>query len=129
MMNKAWFVGWTLFLACALCRADETPWHTVILTASEQGWFETRGMATIDDDLKKIVVKDEAGKTKEIYTGQLKGAVWTGSRAVQHSDNISEPLQGKLSKRRIGSREYQTLILSNNWVSANFIRVLKLSQP
>jgi hypothetical protein len=119
------FLAAALTILTPLANAESEPWKAVILTASEEGWFENRGTATASDDLKKIIVKNEAGRTLETYTGSVKGDKWTGTRSVNQSDNTKEPLQGRLSRRKIGLRKFETLILSNQWVSANFIRVTK----
>jgi len=124
-MIQRTIIAAALTLIATLANADSVPWQAVILTASESGWFENRGVAVAPDDLTKIIVKDEAGRTLETYTGSVKGDRWTGTRAVHQSDNLKEPLQGHLSKRKVGLREFETLILSNQWVSANFIRVTK----
>jgi hypothetical protein len=117
-------VAMALFSLTAM--AQSKPWKAVVLTATMSGWLETRGTAISKDGLLEIIVKDDTGQVAEIYKGRLKGSQWTGARTVMGTDNIDEPLIGRFSRRKIENNEIQTLILTNQWVSASFTRTIDL---
>lgn len=122
LARKALVSGTLLSAFITPVSAQSGPWQLVVLSATSAGWVETKGTATISQDFSQIYVKDNAGLSREVYRGELKGQEWRGTRSVINTEKLGEPISGQYAARTINRYRVETLILTSSTTSVNFIR-------